>query len=135
MTTRYLASRDLASLAELEAGAEVHADLLALEEIAELPATTNSSGRDAYPGVHVKAAVLLSELLRRRPFDRVNDAVALLAAIVFLNLNGYDVTAGDGELAELVTLAAEGNLTVLMVAAAFESATARLDVTDADAEV
>ncbi len=132
MTITFLSPRDLAALAELEGGDDVHADLLALEEIAELPASKNSSGGDAFPGVHVKAAALMAELLHRRPFDRANRQVALLCAIVFLAVNDYDVTANDQELAELTILAAEGKLSVLLLAAAFESATRRISVADAD---
>jgi death-on-curing family protein len=83
--------------------------------------------------VHVKAAVLMTELLHRRPFDRANRRIALLSAIVFLAVNDYDVTAHDEELAELTNLAAEGKLSVLLLAAAFESATERISVADADA--
>jgi death on curing protein len=110
----------------------VQTDLLALEEIASVPSSENSLGFDAYPGIHVKAAVLLAELLRCRPFDRANRAVALLSAIVFLNLNGYEVTASEDELTELVTLAADKRLSMLMVAAAFESATERFRLADLD---
>jgi death on curing protein len=111
----------------------VHTDLLALEEIAALPASRTSVGGDAFPGVHVKAAALMAELLDRRPFDRAHRRIALLSAIVFLAVNDYDVTASDEELAELTTLAAQGRFSVLLLAAAFESATERFSIADAEA--
>jgi death-on-curing protein len=113
----------------------VQADLLALEEIAALPASTNSSGADAFPGVHVKAAALMAELLHRRPFDRANRRIALLSAIVFLAINDYEVRASDEELAELTTLASEGKLSILLLAAAFESATVRISVANTEADI
>jgi death-on-curing protein len=113
----------------------VHADLLALEEIAALPASKNSSGGDAFPGLHVKAASLMAELLHRRPFDRANRRIALLSAVVFLAMNDHDVTAGDEELAELTMLAAEGKLSLLLLAAAFESSTVRISITNTEADV
>jgi len=116
----------------MQAGLGVQTDLLALEEIAAVPSSLNSAGLDAYPGIHVKAAVLVAELLRCRPFDHANRAVALLSAIVFLNLNGYEVTASEDELTELVNLAADKKLSMLMVAAGFESATERFRLADLD---
>jgi hypothetical protein len=54
--------------------------------------------------------------------------VALLAAIVFLNLNGFDVVADDSDLADLTSLASGSGLSLIEVAAAFEAATVLLDL-------
>jgi death on curing protein len=105
----------------------VHADLLALEEIAARPGLKDEFGREVYPGVHVKAAVLLDELLRRRPFDRANRAIALLCALVFLAMNDLEVKADDDDLVELTELTEQGKLSLLLVAAAFEAATRRVN--------
>lgn len=78
--------------------------------------------------MHVKAAALFLEMLRRSPFERGNRQVALLAAVVFLNLNGFDVTADDKDLAELTSMAAGGTLSMIEVAAAFEASTVMLDL-------
>lgn len=78
--------------------------------------------------MHVKAAALFLEMLRRSPFARGNRRVALLAAIVFLNVNGFDVVADDTDLAELTSMAAAGILSMIEVAAAFEGATVMLNL-------
>ena len=126
-TTAYLSSRDLTLLAEREVGDEVRADVAALEAVSAYPGSADQ-GHDRFPGVQVKAAALMTELLRLRPFDRGNARVALLSAIVFLNLNGLDVEASESDLAELADLAAQGTLSLMMVAAAFESITVRMIV-------
>ena len=123
--TTYLSSGDLSLLAEREVGAGVGADEAALEAVAAYPGSAER-GHDRFPGVQVKAAALMTELLQRRPFERGNARVALLSAIVFLNLNGLDVEASESDLAELADLAAQGTLSLVMVAAAFESISVRM---------
>ena len=80
----------------------------------------------------MKAAALFLEILHRRPFEHGNLRVALVAAIVFLNLNGFDVMAGDADLADLTVLAAKGELPLIEVSAAFEAATVMLDLPEED---
>lgn len=80
----------------------------------------------------MKAAALFLELLRRCPFERGNRQIALLAAVVFLNLNGFDVVADDSDLADLTSLAGGTDLSVLEVAAAFEAATVMLELPEED---
>jgi prophage maintenance system killer protein len=70
--------------------------------------------------------------LRRCPFERGNRQIALLAAVVFLNLNGFDVVADDSDLADLTSLAGGTDLSVLEVAAAFEAATVMLELPEED---
>ena len=120
MNVRYLTPRDLIALAELELGHDPKVDEDALYDAAAVPARTER-GHDAFPGVPVKAAVLMTELMRRTPFGGGNARVALLAALVFLNINGLDVAASESDLAELAQLAGRGNLSLMMVAAGFES--------------
>lgn len=124
-TTAYLSSGDLTLLAEREVGDEVHADAAALEAVSAFPGSSEH-GRERFPGIQVKAAALMTELLRRRPFDHGNARMALLSSIVFLNLNGLEVEASESDLAELADLAAQGTLSLMMVAAAFESITVRM---------
>ena len=85
--------------------------------------------------MHVKAAALFLELLRRSPFERGNRQVALIASVVFLNLNGFDVVADDTDLAELTSMAAAGGLSMIVVAAAFEAATVLLHLPEDEADV
>ncbi|MEO8475815.1 MAG: hypothetical protein ABI572_02050 [Actinomycetota bacterium] len=93
----------------------------------ELPGSRDGD-RDAYPGIHLKAAALLEALVRLRPFERGNDQVALLAVTVFLNLNGWDLEAEPDELALLTRMCAQGRLPMFDIAAGLESATVRLSL-------
>jgi death-on-curing protein len=129
VTIEYLSSRDVVWLAESELGTYVGTDAAALDEATGLPRELDGE-RDRYPGVHLKAAALFHELLRRRLFPQGNERIALLSAIVFLSMNGQDVTACDDDLVELTRLTAQGQLTLLTVAAAFEAATVRLPAAD-----
>jgi death-on-curing protein len=106
-------------------------DAEALKEVAAFPAS-GRNGHDLFPGAHVKAAALFLELLRRTPFERGNRRTALVSAIVFLNLNGFDVVAGDTDLADLTSMASGGNLSLIEVAAAFEAATMMLELPEED---
>lgn len=123
----HLSARDLQALAERELGPGVAVDGAVLAEVAAAASATES-GDERYPGVHVKAAALMTELMRRRPFERGNARVALLAALVHLNLNGFDVEASESDLAELAELAGRGNLSLLMVSAGFEAMAVPLEV-------
>lgn len=109
--------------AELGAGVSVDEDRLAEAVAAPL---RREEGREAYPGVVPKAATLLLEMLRLRPFGPGNAKVSLLATVVFLNRNGLDLRADDDELIALVAVAATGELSVLQTAAALERFVVRL---------
>ncbi len=122
---RYLSARDLISIAEHEVGVGLPLEDPTLQAVAAFPASMNGT-HELFPGVQVKAAALMTELLRRRPFREGNERIALLAAIVFLNLNGLDVEASESDLAELADLAAQGSLSLTLVATAFEAITVRL---------
>ncbi len=128
----YLSPRDLVSIAERETGEGLPLDDASLDAVAAHPASADGT-RDLFPGVQVKAAALMTELLHRRPFPHGNERIALLAVIVFLNLNGFDVEASESDLAELADLAAQGNLSLMMVATALEAITVRLRILDVDA--
>ena len=127
----YLSPRDLISIAEIEVGSGLQADPEALEVSAALP-SSGQNGHELFPGCHVKAAALFLEILHRRPFEHGNRRVALVAAIVFLNLNGFDVVAGDADLADLTALASSGDLSLIEAAAAFEAATLMLELPEDD---
>jgi death-on-curing protein len=113
------------AVARAEVGPAARADEEALEQAAAEPAQT-SHGIDTFPGLHVKAAVMLNELVQRQVFGPDSGRVGLLAAIVFLNLNGLDVDAGADDLAELVRLVGRGELSLLEAAAGLEAASVRL---------
>jgi death-on-curing protein len=113
------------SIAVIEVGAGTAADPDVLRSVVELPSARNGD-RDAYPGLHLKAAALLEALVRTKPFAWGNERVALLAVTVFLNLNGWDLEAEPDELALLTRMTSQGRLSLFDVAAGLESATVRL---------
>jgi len=109
----------------IEVGAGTAADRDALRKAVEL-ASERHGDRDAYPGLHLKAAALLEALVRTKPFAWGNEQVALLAVTVFLNLNGWDLQAEPDELALLTRMTSQGRLSLFDIAAGLESATLRL---------
>jgi prophage maintenance system killer protein len=113
------------SIASAELGGDVTPDRAVLAEALSVPVEQHE-GRDVYPGVVPKAAALLLAILRRRPYERANARVALLATTVFLNRNGLDLQASDDGLIALVAVAATGELSVLQVASGLERYTVRL---------
>ncbi len=104
---QYLSVTDLLAIGERELGLGTPVDLAALEAVAALPCALDDE-HERFPGVHVKAAAMLAEILRRQPFAHGNDRVALMTVVVFLSLNGYDIDAPEEDLAELTRIVAEG---------------------------
>jgi len=67
-------------------------------------------GRDAYPGMHEKAAALLHSLARSQALVDGNKRLALAATIAFYGLNGMRLTLSNDEAYDLVIDVATGNL-------------------------
>lgn len=63
-----------------------------LLESATLRPMTSAFGEDAYITIHDKAAALLHSLARNHAFVDGNKRTAVLATVLFLELNGYRVT-------------------------------------------
>lgn len=59
-------------------------------------------GKDLYPDVFSKAAVLLINLIKKHPFHNANKRTAFLAAYVFIKLNGYSLRMENQEVVEFV---------------------------------
>ena len=118
---QYISVTDLLAIGERELGLGTPVDLAALEAVAALPCARDDE-HERFPGVHVKAAAMLAEILRRQPFAHGNDRVALMTVVVFLSLNGYGIDAPEEDLAELTRIVAEGELPLLHIAAALEAA-------------
>jgi len=59
-------------------------------------------GKDLYPDVFSKAAVLLINLIKKHPFNNGNKRTAFLAAYVFLKINGFSLTMENQEVVEFV---------------------------------
>lgn len=102
----YLRLEDLLALAE-DLGVAQLRDLGLLQAAAERPATT-LYGREAYPELAQKAAVLLESLTRNHALVDGNERLGWLAAVVFLALNGLDLDAPDDDAYDLVIAVATG---------------------------
>ncbi len=72
-------------------------DLGLLESAVARPQAT-FDGDDLHPDIFIKAAALLHALIQNHPFVDGNKRTGTLAAILFLELNGYELNAKNKEL-------------------------------------
>lgn len=105
---RYLGLEDLLAIAE-DLGVASVRDLGLLDSAAHRP-QSSLYGREAYPGIHLKAAVLLESIVRNHPLVDGNKRLGWLSAVVFLGLNGLDLDAPDDEAYDLVIGVATGEV-------------------------
>lgn len=77
-------------------------DSALLESVLTMP-RTGIVGQYLHEGVYEMASAYLFHFCRNRPFYSANDRTAMTAALVFLHLNGFGVSGGHRELADLVT--------------------------------
>jgi death on curing protein len=106
----YLDLEDLLALTRALGAGPVR-DVGLLSSACDRPRAT-AFGTDAYPTLVTKAAALLHSLARNHPLVDGNKRLAWLAAIVFLDLNGYTVELADDDAFQLVMDVAEGTLDV-----------------------
>jgi death-on-curing protein len=66
-------------------------DFTMLHSALERPKVT-FGGQDLYPDIFTKAAALISSLILNHPFDDGNKRTALLTTMLFIELNGYELT-------------------------------------------
>jgi death on curing protein len=88
-------------------GASGLRDISLLESAVAQP-TATFEGRDLHPDLIDKAAAYAFHLCRDHPFVDGNKRVALASALVFLELNGMDVTDRRGALYNLMVEVASG---------------------------
>lgn len=69
-------------------------------------------GRELYPTLEEKAAVLMHSIVTNHPFVDGNKRTAFLAMQEFLRLNGYEIVADTREVLELTLAIAEGKLDI-----------------------
>ena len=112
---RYLTAGDVLRIHEAEVSPRPTVDIGLLESAVLRPMET-VGGRDAYPDIHAKAAALFHSLIRNHPFVDGNKRTAVLALVVFYNLNGFELDATDDEMVTLAVEAAEGSLDVATIA-------------------
>lgn len=114
MTVEYLTLDDLLVLAD-DLGVSRVRDLGLLDAAAHRP-RSSLMGQDAYPGLHVKAAVLLESIVRNNPLVDGNKRLGWMAVFVFYGLNGVDLDAPEDDAYDLVIGAAAGRLAYADVA-------------------
>ncbi|MBF6438352.1 type II toxin-antitoxin system death-on-curing family toxin [Nocardia cyriacigeorgica] len=95
----YLTVADLYAIAEISVGQQyIVRDHGLLASAAARPQAT-VFGADAYPTLWGKAAALMQSLARNHPLVDGNKRIAFTAGMVFLDLNGIDITGLDEGLA------------------------------------
>lgn len=67
-------------------------------------------GEDAYPDVVSKAAALFHSRLRNHPFLDGNKRTAVIALVMFLEMNGCATTMEQGEMVGFTVDTAEGQV-------------------------
>ena len=75
-------------------------------------------GEDAYATIELKTAALLHSLVRNHALVDGNKRIAWLAAVVFLDLNGYRSSLNQDQAFALVMSAAIGEIDVPEIATA-----------------
>jgi death on curing protein len=106
----YLTVEDLLVIAELVIGPPVVRDVGLLDSAAHRP-RASAFGFDAYPTMHEKAAALLEAVARDHALVDGNKPLAWAAAVVFYDLNGFDLEPSTvGGAVETVVAAASGQM-------------------------
>ena len=98
--TEYLDLEDLLSIVRALGIGPVR-DLGLLDSAAARP-RASAFAEDAYPTIELKAAALLHSLARNHPLVDGNKRLSWLAVVVFLDLNGCEVSVSDEEAFQLV---------------------------------
>ena len=73
-------------------------------------------GTELYPTVLLKAAALCRGIIGDHPFVDGNKRTAMLAALVILRENGYQITAKQGEIEDFAVKVAVDDLSVEQIA-------------------
>lgn len=119
----YLDTEDLLGLTRALNAGPVR-DLGLLESAAARP-RTDVFGHEAYPSLTGKAAALMHSLAKNHPLVDGNKRLAWLAALVFLDINGVQVTLTHDEGFDFVMAVASGELDdVADIAAVLDRGTA-----------
>jgi len=95
--------------AELVGGNAVLRDRGLLESAVARP-QASAFGGDAYPDIVSKAAALLHSLVLNHPFVDGNKRTAVVAMLVFVNLNGFQVHWDQIEALDFVLCLASGEV-------------------------
>lgn len=112
--TEFLELEDLVVLMRRLGAGPVH-DVGLLEAACARP-RASVFGADAYPTLAGKAAALLHSIVANHALVDGNERLGWLATVVFLDVNGRDVTLDDEGAFRLVMDVAEGTLDVEAIA-------------------
>ena len=96
-------------------GASGIRDIELLKSALGMPPATYG-GEFLHTDLYEMAAAYLFHLVKNHPFVDGNKRVGVVTALVFLTLNGFDLTAPEDELAEMVLAVARGEMDKAQVA-------------------
>ena len=85
--------------------------------------TASFDGKSLYPTIFLKAAALLHSLLRNHAFVDGNKRTSMLAAMTFLELNGYIFIADQEEIVEYAVSIENDKLSVESISSWLKSHT------------
>jgi death-on-curing protein len=106
----YLEAADLLLIAQRVVGEDVVVrDVGLLAAAAARPAAT-VLGADAYPGVYRKAAALMHSLAQNHALVDGNERLCLAGGVVFLGINGLQLTLSNDQAYDLIMEIAAGHL-------------------------
>jgi death on curing protein len=106
----HLTVEDLLSIAEEVIGTPAVRDIGLLDAAAHRP-QASAFGKDAYSTIHEKAAALLEAVARNHALVDGNKRLAWAAAVVFYDLNGFDLDPPTvDEAVDLVIAVATGQV-------------------------
>lgn len=84
-------------------------------------------GNDLYPSIYDKAAQLCYGIVKNHPFTDGNKRTALHSMYVYLIINGFDITASQQEVEDLIINVAAGKMTNVELAQWLRENTIQLD--------
>ncbi len=106
-----LSTEDVLGFNEQLTGGRVVRDIKLLDSAVRAPFQT-FGGVDLYGSIFEKAAQLCFGLLENHPFADGNKRTAAHVMLVFLKINGVDVSSSDEKLFDQIMFLTEGQLTV-----------------------
>ena len=121
MQTRYLNIVEMMIINEEIIGAQSRLRDVDLLESAVLRPQSSAFGQDAYPTIIDKAAALFHSLLRNHAFVDGNKRTSVVALLMFLRLNGYDVRWDAEQALAMILKIATGDSTVEEIATWLEA--------------
>ena len=116
MPTRYLNIVEMMIINEEIIGAQSRLRDVDLLESAVLRPQSSAFGQDAYPTIIDKAAAQFHSLLRNHAFVDGNKRTSVVALLMFLRLNGYNVRWNAEHTLAMILKIATGDSTVEQIA-------------------